>query len=76
MRLAKKLDWKGLIQPHSMSQNCGKLLLARPRLSVGMELLCSHSIDFHENLYLRIYGKSIDKIQVSLKSDSNSRCFT
>jgi hypothetical protein len=40
-------------------------LSARP--SVHIEQLGSHSTDFHEIWYLRIFRKSIDGIQVSLK---------
>jgi hypothetical protein len=34
-----------------------------------MEHLGSHWTEFHEILYLRIFGKSVEKIKVSLKSD-------
>jgi len=40
--------------------------------SVGMEHLGSHWTDFHENRYFCIFRKSVDKIQVSLKSDKNN----
>jgi len=43
--------------------------------SVHMEL-GSHRSDFHEILYLRIFRKSVEKIQVSLKSDKNNGYFT
>jgi hypothetical protein len=46
------------------------------RLSVRMEQLGSHWTDFHEILYSRIFRKSAEKIQVSLKSDNNNRYFT
>ena len=36
-----------------------------------MEHLGSHWTEFHEILYLRIFRKSVEKIQVSLKSDKN-----
>ena len=36
-------------------------------LSVRMEYLSSHWTDFHEILYLSIFGKSVEKIKVSLK---------
>ena len=45
-------------------------------LSVRMEQLGSHWTDFHEILYLRIFRKSVEKIQVSLKSDKNKGYFT
>ena len=37
-----------------------------------MEQFVSHWTDFHEILYLRIFQKSVKKIQVSLKSDKNN----
>jgi len=46
---------------------------ARP--SVRMEQLGSRWTDFHEILYWNIYGKSVDKIQVSLKLDNNNGYF-
>jgi len=39
------------------------------RLFVRMEQLGFHWKDFHEILYLNIFRKSLNKIQVSLKSD-------
>jgi len=39
---------------------------------VRMEKLNSHWTDFHEVLYLSIFRKYIDKIQVSLKYDNNN----
>jgi hypothetical protein len=41
------------------------------RPSAHMEQLGSHWTDFHENWHLNIFRKSIEKIQVSLKSDNN-----
>jgi hypothetical protein len=41
------------------------------RPSVGMEL-GSHWADFHEIWYLSIFGRSAEKIQVSLKSDKKT----
>ena len=64
-------------------QNCEKRLLAssclsvRPydcpsvRPSIRMGQLGSHWTDFHEILYLSIFRKSVEKIQVSLKSNKN-----
>ena len=49
-------------------------LFVRP--PVHMEQLGSHYTDFHKNLYLRIFRKSVEKIQMSLKSDKNKRYFT
>jgi hypothetical protein len=43
---------------------------------VRMEQLGSHWTDFHEILYLNIFRKSAEKIQVSLKSDKNNGYFT
>ena len=69
-------------------QNCDKRLLAssylsarppvRPsvRPSVHMEPLGSHWTDFHKNGYLVIFRKSVDKIQVPLKSDNDIGHFT
>jgi hypothetical protein len=37
-----------------------------------MEQLGSHSTDFHEILYLGIFGKPVEKITVPLKSDKNN----
>jgi hypothetical protein len=45
------------------------------RPSVGTEQLGSHSTDFHEISYLMIFRKSVEKIQVSLKSDMNNGYF-
>jgi len=36
-----------------------------------MEQLGSHWTDFHEILYLSIFGKFVEKIQVSLKCEKN-----
>jgi hypothetical protein len=41
-----------------------------------MEQLGSHWTDFHEILYLNIFRKSLQKIQVSLKSGKNNGYFT
>ena len=41
-----------------------------------MERLGSHWTDLHEVIYLSIFRKAVKKIQVSLKSDNNSGCFT
>jgi len=45
------------------------LRLVRP--SVRMVQLGFHWTDFHE-IYLKIFRKSVEKIQVSLKSDKNN----
>jgi len=46
------------------------------RLSVRMEQLGSHWMDFHEILYLSIFRKSVEKIQVLLKFGKNNRYIT
>ena len=46
------------------------------RPSVRMEQLGSLWTDFHEISYLRVFRKSVEKIQVSLKSDKNNEYFT
>jgi hypothetical protein len=45
------------------------------RLSVRMEQLGSHWVDFHEIWYLRILENLWTKFQVSLKSDNNNADF-
>ena len=45
------------------------------RLSVRMKQLGSHQMDFHEILYLSIFRKYIEKIEVSLKYDKNNGHF-
>jgi hypothetical protein len=40
-----------------------------------MEQLGCHWADFHEILYLIIFRKYVEKIQVSLKSDKNKGYF-
>ena len=44
--------------------------------SVRMEYLGSHWTDFHWIWYLSIFRKSLERIQVLLKSDRNDGCFT
>jgi hypothetical protein len=44
-------------------------------LSVGMAELGSHWADFHEIWYLSNFGKCVEKIEVSLKSDKNNGFF-
>jgi hypothetical protein len=46
------------------------------RLSVRIEQLGFHWTNFQEILYLSIFRKSVEKIQVSLKSDKNNGHFT
>jgi len=57
-------------------KNGEKRLLASSCLSVRMEQLGAHWTDFHEIWYLSIFRKSVEKIQVSLKSDKNNGYFT
>jgi hypothetical protein len=45
-------------------------------LPVRMEKLGSHWTDFYEILYMKIFRKSVEKIQVSVKSDKNNGYFT
>jgi len=44
--------------------------------SLRVEQLASHWTDFYEILYLRVFRKSVEKIQVSLKSGKNNGYFT
>jgi hypothetical protein len=41
-----------------------------------MEPLGSHWTDFHEILHPSIFGKTVEKIKVSLKLDKNNGHFT
>ena len=41
------------------------------RLFIRTEQLGSYQKDFHEIWYLRIFKKSVEKIQILLKSDKN-----
>ena len=45
-------------------------------LSYRMEQICSHWTDFHEIIYSGILRKSVEKMQVSLKSGKNNGHFT
>jgi hypothetical protein len=45
-------------------------------LSVRMEKLSSHWTDFHEILYLKVFGKCAEEIHVLLKYDQNDGYFT
>ena len=44
------------------------------RLSVRMEQLGTYWKDFHEIWYSCIFGKSVEKIQIALKSEKNNEC--
>jgi hypothetical protein len=46
------------------------------RLAVRMEELGFQWKDLHEIWYLSLFRKSVEKIQVSLKSDKNDGYFT
>jgi hypothetical protein len=50
------------------SQNCEKRSLAMTCLSIGNEHIGSHWKKFHEIWHFSILQKSVEKIQVSLKS--------
>jgi len=54
----------------------GHTNLKSVRLSVCMEKLGSNWRDFHENLYLSNFRKSVKNIEISLKSDENNGYFT
>ena len=70
--------------PLFFSQHCKKQLLALACLSVCLsvclpvhpsactEQLNSHWMGFHDNRYLSVLQKSVEKIQVSLKSDKSN----
>jgi hypothetical protein len=48
-------------------------LSVRPPVRMGR--LASHWTDFHENWYLSIFLKPVEKNQVSLKSEKNNQYF-
>jgi hypothetical protein len=56
-----------IVKRHCLSSAC---------LAVRMRILGSQQTDFHEIWYLSIFPKSIEEIQVSLKSDENDGHFT
>jgi hypothetical protein len=71
--------WRQNINPwafYARSQNFEKFVLASSLPSVRMELLGRHRAEFHEIWYLRIFRKSVEQFQVSLKSDKTSWYFT
>ena len=61
---------------YARTQNFGKQLLASLCLSIRVEQLGSLWTDFHEIWYLRFKKKSVEKIQVRIKSDKNNRYLT
>ena len=54
------------------------LILAMSPFSLPfrVEQFDSHWIDFHEIWYLSIFRKSVEKIQIPLKTDKNNGYFT
>ena len=44
--------------------------------SFQMKQLCSNWTNFHEICYMNTFRNSVQKIQVSLKSDKDEGCFT
>jgi hypothetical protein len=50
--------------------------LRKATISFVMEETGFHWVDFHEIRYLRIFRKSVKKIQASLKYDKNTGFFT
>jgi len=58
------------------SQNCEKWRLRHVSPSVRMEKFVSHWTNFLEIWYLNIFRKSVEKIQVSVKSDKTKEYFT
>ena len=59
-----------------LSQNCETRLPASSCLSVCMGQLGYCWSEFHETLYFTIFRKSVEEIQVSLKSVNNNGYFT
>jgi hypothetical protein len=59
--------------------NCEKQLISfvmSALLSCRIQHLGSHETDLHEISYKNIFRKTVEKIQVSFKSDKNNRYFT
>jgi hypothetical protein len=52
------------------------VMSVRPSVSIRMEQLDSRWTDFHEILHFSVFRKTVEKIQVSLKSDKNNGHFT
>jgi len=57
-------------------KNIKKYVCLSLRLSVRMQKLGSHSMDFRVICCFSIFPKSVEKIQVSLNSDKNNWHFT
>jgi hypothetical protein len=51
-------------------------VMSVPRLSLCMQQIGFYWTDFREIWYSRIFRKSVEKIEVSLKSDKNNGYFT
>jgi len=68
--------WTNLIPFLYAFAKLWKVILALSYSSVHMKLLCSHWKDFHEVLYLSIFLKFVEKMEVTLKSDKNKEYFT
>jgi hypothetical protein len=51
-------------------------LLTSSCLSIHMQQLGSHWVEFHKTLYYRIFQKSVKNNQVLLKSHKNTKYFT
>ena len=67
-----QLGWASETAFRLVQQNCEKRLLASSCLSVRMKQVGSHWRDCHEIWYLDNFRKSVEKIQVSLKSDGTT----
>ena len=68
--------WKVVLVASAKLRKTTITFVMSVRLSVRMEQLGSHWIDFHEIWYLMISRKSVVKIRVSLKSDKSKGHFT
>jgi hypothetical protein len=64
-----------VISLYTCSKNCEKRLLASSYLFARTEQLCAHWTEFREIWYLSICGISLNKIQVSSKSDKSKGYF-
>jgi hypothetical protein len=61
-----------------ISKNYEKMVLAFSSLAARphVKKVGSHMMDFYGIWYLKIFRKSLKKIQISLKSDKNNRYFS
>jgi hypothetical protein len=71
-------SWHGQGKHYLLLSAFAKFRKATRRVcpSIRMEQLGSHWTDFHEIWHFNIFRKSVEKIQVSLKSNKNNRYFT